>query len=82
MSAVLDFTRVTNGHSSMFPALLRRLPCLPSCGGCDRCRLSASPATGLVGMQENAFLGDYFGCMGFMPLTTQRYCCCAAQESA
>eukprot|EP00752_Nemacystus_decipiens_P011601 g10302.t1 len=36
-----------------------------------RCRFSASPATGLVGMQENAFLSDFFGCVGFMPLTTQ-----------
>ncbi|CAM9741827.1 unnamed protein product [Ectocarpus sp. 6 AP-2014] len=35
-----------------------------------RCRLSASPATGLVGMQENAFLSDFFGCVGFLPLTT------------
>ncbi|CAB1096251.1 unnamed protein product [Ectocarpus sp. CCAP 1310/34] len=35
-----------------------------------RFRLSASPATGLVGMQENAFLSDFFGCVGFLPLTT------------
>ncbi|CAN0188031.1 unnamed protein product [Ectocarpus sp. 4 AP-2014] len=35
-----------------------------------RCKLSASPATGLVGMQENAFLSDFFGCVGFLPLTT------------
>ncbi|CAN0350071.1 unnamed protein product [Ectocarpus sp. 12 AP-2014] len=35
-----------------------------------RCRLSASPATGLVGMQENAFLSDFFSCVGFLPLTT------------
>ncbi|CAM9397705.1 unnamed protein product [Ectocarpus fasciculatus] len=35
-----------------------------------RCRLSASPATGLVGMPENAFLTDFFGCVGFLPLTT------------
>lgn len=37
-----------------------------------RCRLSASPATGLVGLQENSFLSDFFGCVGFLPLTTQR----------
>ncbi|CAM9148614.1 unnamed protein product [Ectocarpus sp. 8 AP-2014] len=37
-----------------------------------RFRLSASPATGLVGMRENAFLSDFFGCVGFYPLTTQR----------
>ncbi|CAN0026666.1 unnamed protein product [Ectocarpus sp. 4 AP-2014] len=35
-----------------------------------RFRLSASPATGLVGMQENVFLSDFFGCVGFLPLTT------------
>ncbi|CAM9281330.1 unnamed protein product [Ectocarpus sp. 8 AP-2014] len=35
-----------------------------------RFRLSASPATGLVGMEENAFLNDFFGCVGFLPLTT------------
>ncbi|CAN0382667.1 unnamed protein product [Ectocarpus sp. 12 AP-2014] len=38
-----------------------------------RFRLSASPATGLVGMQENAFLTDFFGCVGFLPLTTRRH---------
>ncbi|CAB1099293.1 unnamed protein product [Ectocarpus sp. CCAP 1310/34] len=30
-----------------------------------RCGLSASPATGLVGMQENVFLSGLFGCVGF-----------------
>ncbi|CAM9112274.1 unnamed protein product [Ectocarpus sp. 13 AM-2016] len=35
-----------------------------------RFRLGASPATGLVGMQENAFLNDFFGCVGLLPLTT------------
>jgi len=39
---------------------------------CPRIRLSASPATGLVGMQENGFLSDFFGCIGFLPLATQR----------
>ncbi|CAM9379178.1 unnamed protein product, partial [Ectocarpus fasciculatus] len=38
-----------------------------------RFRLSASPATGLVGMQENAFLSDFFGCVGFLPLTTHSH---------
>ncbi|CAN0090205.1 unnamed protein product [Ectocarpus sp. 4 AP-2014] len=38
-----------------------------------RFRLSASPATGLVGMQENAFLSDFFGCVGFVPLTSQSH---------
>ncbi|CAM9350282.1 unnamed protein product, partial [Ectocarpus sp. 8 AP-2014] len=36
-----------------------------------RGRLGMSLATGLVGTQENAFLGDFFGCMGFLPLTCQ-----------
>ncbi|CAN0196743.1 unnamed protein product, partial [Ectocarpus sp. 13 AM-2016] len=36
-----------------------------------RLRLSASPAVGLVGMQESAFLSDFFGCVGFLPLTTR-----------
>ncbi|CAN0391286.1 unnamed protein product [Pylaiella littoralis] len=36
-----------------------------------RCRLSASPATGLVGLQENGFLGDFFGCLGILPLATE-----------
>eukprot|EP00903_Cladosiphon_okamuranus_P015990 g14768.t1 len=38
-----------------------------------RCRLSASPATGLVGMRENYFLSDFFSCIGVMPLTTRSY---------
>ena len=38
----------------------------------DRCRLSASPATGLVGMRENTFLCDFFGSVGFLPLASQR----------
>ncbi|CAN0185752.1 unnamed protein product [Scytosiphon promiscuus] len=36
-----------------------------------RCRLRASPATGLVGMHENAFISDFFGCVGFLPLTNE-----------
>ncbi|CAM9097618.1 unnamed protein product [Hapterophycus canaliculatus] len=36
-----------------------------------RCRFRASPATGLVGMQENAFLSDFFGCVGFLTLTDE-----------
>ena len=38
-----------------------------------RCSLSPSPATGLVGMQENTFLSDFFACVGFLPLVTKRY---------
>ncbi|CAN0152434.1 unnamed protein product [Scytosiphon promiscuus] len=34
----------------------------------------ASPATGLVGMQENDFLSDFFGCVGFLPLANERCC--------
>lgn len=53
---------------------------LRRCGPCNlRCRLRASPATGLVGMQENAFLNDYFECLGFLPLASARW---AAQPSA
>lgn len=37
-----------------------------------RCGLSPSPATGLVGLEENTFLGDYFRCVGVMPLASQR----------
>ncbi|CAM9167230.1 unnamed protein product [Ectocarpus fasciculatus] len=39
-----------------------------------RLKMSASPATGLVGMQENAFLSYFFGCVGFLPFTTRRAC--------
>ena len=45
---------------------------LVSCSS-SRCRLSASPATGMVGMQENVFLGDFFGCLGILPLATERW---------
>ncbi|CAM9219739.1 unnamed protein product [Ectocarpus sp. 4 AP-2014] len=38
-----------------------------------RCKFRASPATGLVGMRENTFLGDFFACVGFIPLTTQSH---------
>ncbi|CAM9184638.1 unnamed protein product [Ectocarpus fasciculatus] len=37
-----------------------------------RYRFSASPATGLVGMKENVFLSNFFGSVGFLPLTTRR----------
>ncbi len=37
-----------------------------------RYRLSASPATGFVGMRENGFLADFFGCFGLLPLATER----------
>ncbi|CAN0165572.1 unnamed protein product, partial [Ascophyllum nodosum] len=36
-----------------------------------RCRLSASPATGLLGMRENGFLNEYFGCLGLLPLASE-----------
>ncbi|CAM9106405.1 unnamed protein product, partial [Laminaria digitata] len=48
----------------------RSAPGLLSVLSLKRCRLSPSPATGLVGMQENAFLNDYFGCLGFLPLAS------------
>ncbi|CAN0220291.1 unnamed protein product [Ectocarpus sp. 4 AP-2014] len=57
--------------------LLRHSPsgALLHCGmlPLKRLKLSASPATGLVGMQENAFLSDFFGCVGFMPFTTRSH---------
>eukprot|EP00752_Nemacystus_decipiens_P006693 g6017.t3 len=34
-----------------------------------RGRFRASPATGLVGLQENQFLGDFFDCLGFLAIT-------------
>ncbi|CAN0124602.1 unnamed protein product [Ectocarpus sp. 6 AP-2014] len=36
-----------------------------------RYRFSASPATGLVGMQENVFLSNFFDSVSFLPLTTR-----------
>lgn len=38
-----------------------------------RARLSASPATGLAGLLENELLGDFFGCLGFLSLATERF---------
>ena len=38
-----------------------------------RGRLSASPATGLTGLQENVYLVDFFGCLGFLSLATKRW---------
>lgn len=40
-----------------------------------RCHLSASPATGLVGMEENVLLSEYFTCAGFLSLILPRYSC-------
>lgn len=37
-----------------------------------RSRLSASPATGLIGLPENGFLDDFFGSLGFIPLASER----------
>ena len=37
-----------------------------------RGRFSASPATGLIGLQENQFLGDFFDCLGFLAIANQR----------
>lgn len=35
-------------------------------------RLSPSPATGLIGLKENAYIGDFFETMGFLPITSER----------
>ncbi|CAM9879131.1 unnamed protein product [Ectocarpus sp. 8 AP-2014] len=66
------------GPISMQSTKLLRHPssgALLACGmlPLKRLRWSASPATGLVGMQENACLSDFFGCIGFMPLTTRSH---------
>jgi len=37
-----------------------------------RSRLSASPATGLLGLPENGFLHDFFGCLGFIDVVSER----------
>lgn len=37
-----------------------------------RCRLRASPVTGLVGTPENALIRNYFDCLRFMPVTPAR----------
>lgn len=42
-----------------------------TCFGVVRGRFSASPATGLVGLQENEFLGDFFECLGFLSLASE-----------
>ncbi|CAM9198085.1 unnamed protein product, partial [Hapterophycus canaliculatus] len=34
-------------------------------------QLSASPATGLVGLQENEFLTDFYECLGFLSLASE-----------
>lgn len=37
-----------------------------------RVRLSASLATGLLGLKENGFLGTFFECLNFLPLACER----------
>ena len=37
-----------------------------------RARLSPSLATGLIGLKENVFIGEFFRTMGFLPFTTER----------
>jgi len=37
-----------------------------------RGRFSASPATGLIGLRENGFLGDFFDALGFLSLASER----------
>jgi len=34
--------------------------------------MSASPATGLIGLEENGYLRDFYACMGFLSLASQR----------
>eukprot|EP00903_Cladosiphon_okamuranus_P014173 g13171.t2 len=73
-----DFFWLTDGDAA--PALTRAggrsvLASSPSGGErlwlpLERSRFSASPATGLVGLQENVFLTDFFACLGFLSLTS------------
>lgn len=37
-----------------------------------RTRMAPSPATGLVGLEENVFVADFFDRLGFFPMATQR----------
>jgi len=43
-----------------------------------RGRFSASQATGLIGLKENRFLADFFECLGFLSLGSER---CGAERS-
>ena len=54
------------------PLRTTQFPCLRSCFGVLRGRFSPSPATGLIGLQENEFLGDFFDCLGFLSITSER----------
>ncbi|CAM9560265.1 unnamed protein product [Scytosiphon promiscuus] len=38
-----------------------------------RPRLSPSPATGLIGLRENVYIGDFFQTMGFLPFTSESF---------
>lgn len=37
-----------------------------------RYMISPSPATGLLGMEENSLLRDFFQCLGFLKITSER----------
>eukprot|EP00903_Cladosiphon_okamuranus_P019499 g17932.t1 len=71
--------RGTDGGGPPFFTGRRALsaPAGSGCGGnrvllpLKRGRFSASPATGLIGLQENEFLGDFFGCLGFLSLASE-----------
>lgn len=60
----------TRVHFGVGETLDNCIPC--SCFITKRCRLSASPATGLVGMEENVLLSDFFLCFGILPLASER----------
>ena len=65
----VGFFRIAAKSTALLVGYWRFLSCFSSA---VRCRLSASPATGLLGMQENGFLNEYFGCLGLLPLATER----------
>ncbi|CAM9789924.1 unnamed protein product, partial [Scytosiphon promiscuus] len=46
-------------------------PTVTSLPPLKRSQLSASPATGLVGLQENEFLKDFYECLGFLSLASE-----------
>eukprot|EP00903_Cladosiphon_okamuranus_P014222 g13213.t1 len=38
-----------------------------------RARLSPSPATGLIGLKENVYIGEFFRTLGFLPITSESF---------
>lgn len=66
-------SHVTDGLSICNRYITSASICVHSTAVSIRCRLGASPATGLVGIKENALLSAYFDCISFIPLVCQRW---------